>query len=152
MIASFIFWYLGCFEPPKNGQNRPIELLQKSKSCTNPPNSLQIPLFLPKFAACGLFWCRANSNHVFLTMTSHNIVKYCPNTTKLPKLSKNEYFMISCRFDVHWYFNQLGSGKMGAYLTTTVSTHTNAVKYCTNTAKWHILQPTKYFLAFFEFF
>ena len=98
MIASFIFWYLGCFEPPKNGQNRPIELLQKSKSCTNPPNSLQIPLFPPKFAACGLFWCRANSNHVFFTMTSHNTVKYCPNTAKLQELSKNDisrYFSVN---------------------------------------------------------
>ena len=66
---------------PKKGQNRPTELLQKSKSCKNQPNSLRIHLFPTKFAARGLFGCKADSNHVFLTMTT----QYCE---KLPNYSK----------------------------------------------------------------
>ena len=46
MMAWFIFWYLGYFEPKKTYRTAP-----KNKSCKNQPNSLWIHLFPPKFAA-----------------------------------------------------------------------------------------------------
>ena len=70
------------------------------------------------------------------------------STYELPKMKCffKGFFLVIC-----WELSRLRPTKMGAYLTTTLNTDTIAVKCCTNTAKWHILQPTEYFLAFLEF-
>ena len=88
----------------------------------------------------------------------------------------------SYKFDVHWYFHQLRSGKvgvvekndiktahdavrycanrpieyklpkMGAYVTTTFNTDPNAVKYCSNTAKMAYIAGNQIFLGMFQIF
>ena len=44
-------------------------------------------------------------------------------------------FFWSCKFDVLWYFHQLRSCRMGAFVMNYVNTAHDAVKYCTNTPK-----------------
>ena len=39
----------------------------------------------------------------------------------------------SCKFDVHWYFHQLRSGKVGAVEKNDIKTAHDAVRYCANT-------------------
>ena len=64
-------------------------------------------------------------------------VKYFPKCCKLHISSKTEFFMIlsypSCKFDVHRYFCQLRSDRMGAVVIDYINTAHDAVKYCTNT-------------------
>ena len=66
-------------------------------------------------------------------------VKYFPKCCKLHISSKTEFFMIlshpSCKFDVHRYFRQLRSDRMGAVVIDYINTAHDAVKYCTNTLK-----------------
>ena len=146
--------YIGIWDAlsPKKGQNRPTELLQKSKSCKNQPNSLRIHLFPTKFAARGLFGCKANSNHVFLTMTT----RYCEITQLLQNrinCQKTEFFMIftsqSCIFEVHRYFYQLWSSKMGAVKKNDIKTPHDAVRYCTNTPIEYKLPKIEWFFKSF---
>ena len=64
-------------------------------------------------------------------------VKYFQKCCKLHNLSKTEFVMIlsypSCKFDVHRYFCQLRSDRMGAVVIDYINTAHDAVKYCTNT-------------------
>ena len=83
--------------------------------------------------------------------TAHDAVKYCTNTPKRYKSPKIEHFLINFSLDMYWELHGLRSSKMGEYQRNTVNTDHNAVKYCTNTAKWDELQKTKYFLTFFKF-
>ena len=83
--------------------------------------------------------------------TAHDTVKYCTNTPKGYKSPKIEYFLINFLFGMYWELYRLRSSKMGAYQRNIVNTDHNAVKYCTNTPKWHELQKTKNFLALLIF-
>ena len=82
---------------------------------------------------------------------AHDAIKYCTNTPNEYEFSKIICFFKGFVLVICWELSRLRPTKMGAYLTTTLNTDTIAVKCCTNTAKWHILQPTEYFLAFLEF-
>ena len=51
------------------------------------------------------------------------------------KFNFSWFFFWSCKFDVLWYFHQLRSCRMGAFVMNYVNTAHDAVKYCTNTPK-----------------
>ena len=89
----------GMLWAPKH--NRPTELLQKSKSCKNQLKLLWIAMTFKDYYEFIFF--QQNLLHVICfdaeliqTMFSfqwlYNTVKYCPNTAKLHKLSKNWTF------------------------------------------------------------
>ena len=72
----------------------------------------------------------------------NNFSQYCeilPKCCKIAYIVKNlifhDSFFWSCKFDVLWYFHQLRSCRMGAFVMNYVNTAHDAVKYCTNTPK-----------------
>ena len=72
-------------------------------------------------------WEPARKNDV---KTAHNAVKYCIYTQNEYELPKIECFFKGFVLVICWELSRLRPSKMGAYLTSTVNSDTNAVKYC----------------------
>ena len=85
----------------------------------------------------------------------NNFSQYCeilPKCCKIAYIVKNlifhDSFFWSCKFDVLWYFHQLRSCRMGAFVMNYVNTAHDAVKYCTNTPKEYKLPWIKCLLIY----